>query len=135
MTGHENPGTPDALHVELHEELLDLETQGWRALSSGSGGGFYRDRLTTDAFMVLPIGVLDRETSVRSMEQAPPWSRFEITEPRTTALGEGTAVLTYRVTAQRAGDPPYTALISSVYVKDPEGHKMAMHQQTPLMGL
>ncbi|MBC6457339.1 nuclear transport factor 2 family protein [Actinomadura sp. HBU206391] len=117
---------------DLHDRLLDLEGQGWTALSSGTGGDFYRDRLSADAYMVLPIGTLGREASINAMEQAPPWARFLLTETHSTALGGDAAVLTYRALAQRDGEPPYTALISSVYVREDGELKMAIHQQTPL---
>lgn len=41
------------------------------------------------------------------------------------------ATLIYRVKAQRKGNRPYAALISSTYVNE-EGWKLALHQQTPV---
>jgi hypothetical protein len=44
---------------------------------------------------------------------------------------QDTAVVTYRALAHRTGSGPYSALISSVYVRRRDGWKLALHQQTP----
>jgi hypothetical protein len=40
--------------------------------------------------------------------------------------------VTYRASATRAGEPPYRALMSSVYVRVDGRWRLALHQQTPL---
>jgi hypothetical protein len=37
----------------------------------------------------------------------------------------------YRVRAQHPGEAPYDAVISSTFVRDGDGWKLAFHQQTP----
>jgi hypothetical protein len=118
--------------MSLEESLVDLEQEGWEALSRGTGADFYRKYLTDNAVMVFPGMVLTREQSLEAMETAPPWKSFQIEEPRMVQLTGDSALVTYRATAQREGEETYSALMSSVYVNDGGTWRMAFHQQTPL---
>jgi hypothetical protein len=60
-----------------------------------------------------------------------PWASYRLEEPQVHALGENAAVVTYGVVAQREGSPPYSALISSTYVRRDARWRLAFHQQTP----
>ena len=115
------------------DALLALEEQGWRTLSGGSGEAFYRRYLTDDALMVFPGGaVLSRDAALRAIASAPPWDWFRLEEARVVPVGDDGAVLAYRATAQRAGQPEYAAWMSSVYVRHAGAWKLAFHQQTPI---
>ncbi|MGA7672037.1 MAG: nuclear transport factor 2 family protein [Nitrolancea sp.] len=116
----------------IEQQLLELEDRGWTALSSGRGADFYDEHLTDDARMVFPFGVMDRTGSIEAMRAAPPWSKYLIEEPTVTVLTTESAVLTYRATAQREGQPEYRAWMSSIYVRRGGQWKLAVHQQTPL---
>ena len=118
--------------MSAHDILLALEEQGWRALSSGNGGDFYRRYLTDDALMIFPGGsVLSREAVLQVIDSAPPWSWFRIDEARVVPLTDDSAIVAYRATAQREGQAEYSALMSSVYVSREGSWKVAFHQQTP----
>ena len=121
----------DADRTSLAERLIALEHEGWEALSSDAGGAYYREHLTDDALMAFPFGVLDREATIAAIESAPPWERFEIRAPRVVGLGPDAGVVVYEVTAQRAGQAPYAAVVSSAFVRDGDGWKLAFHQQSP----
>jgi hypothetical protein len=101
----------------LQYVLLALEDQAWRALSQGTGAAFYERNLAPQALMVFPFGVLTREESIAAMKVAPPWASFRLEEPRVVVLTEESALLTYRATAQRAGQEPYAARMTTVFVK------------------
>ncbi len=116
---------------DLLRLLVEMEEHGWRALSDGRGADFYDRCLTDDARMVFSFGVLDRERSIESMRQAPPWSTFEIQNPQLVNLTDESAALIYEVTAQRAGQAPYAAWMTTVYVRQGSEWKVALHQQTP----
>jgi hypothetical protein len=82
--------------------------------------------------MLLPGGMVleDRAAIVQSMS-GQPWSSFELEDLRLLQPTADTAVVTYRVVAQREGTPEYSALMSSVHVRRATGWKLAFHQQTP----
>jgi hypothetical protein len=117
------------------ESLIELEEQGWQALSSGGAvaRGFYSELLADDAIMVFPGGLLIecRESELGSMD-AQPWKTFRIEETRIASLPETVGTLVYRVTAQRQDHDPYETLVSSTYVLCGRHWRLAVHQQTPV---
>ena len=117
--------------MDLAKRLIALEHEGWQALAAGHGAAYYRQHLAANAVMAFPFGVLTREGALEAMEAAPPWEHFEIQNPRVVALGDEAGVVVYSVVAKRAGDEPYAAVISSTFVRDQDGWKLAFHQQSP----
>lgn len=71
------------------------------------------------------------ELERRGWLSGPPWSSYELEDVRAIPLGGDAGLVAYGVVAQRAGAPPYSALLSSVYVRRPGGWRLAFHQQTP----
>ena len=117
------------------EELLQLETRGWRALSADGevARAFYGGLLSDDAVMLFPGGmVLDGKEAILASLDAQPWSAFEIGRARVVPLGDAAAVLAYEVTAQREGASAYNALIGSVYHRMDGTWFLVFHQQTPI---
>jgi len=112
----------------LMDRLVDLERGFWTG-----DGDFYRGNLTDDAVMVFPdpVGVLDRRSIVESISAASRWNNVEIGAPACVRVADGAALLTYRATAGREGQPPYEALASSLYVERGGAWRLAFHQQTP----
>ena len=117
---------------QLDRTLLALEEEGWRALSGNRGADYFRDALTPHSIMVFPGVVLPKDRALEEIAEAPAWAEFRIEEPRVVRLTEYSAVLTYRATARREGEPEYHALMSSMYVENGGTWKVAFHQQTPL---
>jgi hypothetical protein len=117
-----------------HHELIELEEQGWRALSStGEAAAEFYERILDDRIvMLLPGGMVldDRATIVRSMS-GQPWSSFELEDLRELHLTPDAGIVTYGVSATREGSAPYSALVSSVYFRREDGWRLAFHQQTP----
>ena len=117
-----------------YHELADLEEQGWQALSStgAAAAEFYRHVLDETASMLLPGGLLldDREAIITSMS-AQPWSSYQLRGLRVFQPTPDTGIVIYEANARREGTSPYSALVSSLYVRRPDGWKLAMHQQTP----
>lgn len=113
-------------------ELMKLEEQGWRALSTEGDAAkkFYASVLREDAVMLFPGGmrIAGKERILESMS-AQPWDSFRIENPQILPLSADAATLVYTVTAQR-GSEPYVALISSTYVRA-ETWQLVVHQQTP----
>ncbi|MGY1811469.1 nuclear transport factor 2 family protein [Blastococcus sp. SYSU D00820] len=119
---------------ELTRELLELEHRGWEALRQGTGADFYGALMTADGVMVLADGtVADRAAVVAALENAPPWTRFELDSARAVPAGDGAAVLVYTARAWRGDDdPPFTAAMTSTYARGNDGWQLAVYTQTPL---
>jgi hypothetical protein len=118
--------------MALHDDLLRIETEGWEALSGGTGRRYYSALLTDDAVMLLPqVGVLSHDKALDGMD-AQPWSWFQIRNPQTVELSPDSAVLHYRVQARRDFQSEYQALIASTYIRRDGEWKLAVHQQTPM---
>lgn len=116
----------------LTDELVAAEREGWEALSTDGGADHYREHLAPDAVMAFPFGVLGRAEAIAAMEAAPPWSSFALRDPRAVALGDDAGVLVYAVRARRDGQEPYEAVVSSTFVRGPDGGwLLAFHQQSP----
>lgn len=117
------------------KELITIEKQGWQALSTSNEAGknFYENILRDDAVMLFPGGMLiaGKEKILGSLGTQP-WKSFDIRNPEIISLSGNSAVIFYKITAQREGSPVYKALISSTYAKDGEENwKLVLHQQTP----
>lgn len=114
-------------------ELIELEEQGWRALSTAGDAAkqFYASVLRDDAVMLFPGGmrINGRDNILQSLG-AQPWESFRIEDVKSITLSEQTATLTYKVTAQRKNSEPYAALVSSTYVLS-KTWQLVVHQQTP----
>lgn len=113
------------------DTLMSLERQGWDALCSSSGGSFYGDLMSEDAVMVLVNGaVLDRDAVVASLDETPAWDSYELTGPRLVPITADSAALVYRAVARRGDEPPFEALMASVYARVDDGVRLALYQQT-----
>lgn len=115
-------------------ELLDLEREGWRALSTdGEAAAAHYDRVLADeVLMLLPGGLVidDRRGVVDSM-RGEPWESFELSDERVLPLGGDAAIVSYRAAARRSGST-YTALFNSTYVREGGQWRLVVHQQTPV---
>jgi hypothetical protein len=117
--------------MPLPSELIDAEREGWHALTTAEGADYYERHLTATAIMAFSSGLMTRSEALDAMRSTPPWSSFEILEPRVVELTPDCGVLVYRAVAKREGQPPYQALISSVYVRQDDRWLLAFHQQLP----
>ena len=114
----------------LEDLLFALEEQFW--LKSAD---YYQRNLADAALMVFPdpAGVQVKDEILSSLAGASRWTDVALEEHRVIELSNGAAVVTYKATARRAGEPkPYRARASSAYVHDGRHWKLAFHQQTPL---
>jgi hypothetical protein len=114
-------------------EVVQLERQGWQALTSQTAREHFDRILTEDAFMVVPGGLLDRVQVLLSWERTVPWLEYRLDDERVVEIGPGVALLVYRASARRSGQSdPYRAVMSSLYVGGDGAWRLAFHQQTPL---
>ena len=93
----------------MERNLLDLEKQGWRALSSDIDAArrFDDGVLRDDAVMLFPGGLrLTGKAAILASLSQQPWADFQIDEPAVIPLNSDAAVLTSRVRARREGADP-----------------------------
>ncbi len=114
----------------LAQELIEVERRGWEALCSDDAVGYYRRHLVEDALMAFPFGLMDREEALSAMGTAQPWSRYDMKEPRVIPLDPDCGVVVYAVTAQREGQEPFSAVVSSTFVRRDGEWRLAFHQQS-----
>jgi hypothetical protein len=113
-----------------HDELLEIEHEGWRALSTAEGAAYYAGRLADDALMAFPFGLLDRAQALQAMAEAAPWRTYEIRDAIVVPLTDDCGIVVYAVGAQRVGDEPFSAIVSSTYVRRGGEWKLVFHQQS-----
>jgi hypothetical protein len=120
--------------ISMLKELLTLEHAGWSALCDGTAGSFYREHMTPDGVMVVADGsVMTRDEVALALRSSPSWQSYEIDVPRMVRIGDDARALIYRGTGHREGEPPFVAMMTSVYVRDGEDWKLALYQQTPIL--
>lgn len=90
--------------------------------------------MTEDAVMVLANGeVMDRDSVVAALGQAPAWRTYDISDARLVRTGPVSVALVYRGTAYREEDEPaFIGLMSSVYVRRDDEWRLALYQQTTI---
>ena len=117
------------------KDLMRLEQQGWRALSSpgDAARAFYGSRLADDAVMLFPGGMrIEGKRNILESFASQPWQSFRIEDQAVLTPSESTAIVIYKVTAQRQGSAPYSALVSSTYAFRDGSWLLILHQQTPV---
>jgi hypothetical protein len=119
----------------LLDELRDLEHQGWRSLCNSTGADFYGRVMTSDGLMLLARGqVFTRQDVIDSLNQAPPWRSYDISDERLIPLGEEQAIFVYTGRAYREPEnPDFTAVMSSTYIRREGAWRLALYQQTPVV--
>jgi uncharacterized protein (TIGR02246 family) len=116
--------------IDVAREIEELERRGWQALSGPDGAAFYEDAMADDGLMVFPGMVMDKATAIATIREVKPWATYELSDVR-LAADVNAALITYRAKAQRAGQPEYKAVMSSVYVRRDRRWLLLLHQQSP----
>jgi hypothetical protein len=115
--------------MALEQDLMKLEKGFWT-----EGGDYYRAHVDDECLLAFTemAGVHSNE-EIAGMNPGPGnWKNVNLDEKGLVRLSDDSVVLTYEVRAQRKSGEPYTALVSTGYVKRGGEWKMAFHQQTPL---
>lgn len=114
--------------MSLEQDLLAIEQRFWTG-----GPDVYRQHADVDCLVVFTemAGVMANEDIAKTAEEGR-WKDVAMTPKGVTELSNVSAVIAYECTATREDGRPYHAMVSSGYVKRPDGWKLAFHQQTPL---
>ncbi|WP_369259551.1 nuclear transport factor 2 family protein [Geodermatophilus amargosae] len=116
-------------------ELLALERRGWDALCDGTAAAFYGEVMTDDGVMVLADGaVMERGAVVAALGASPPWHHYDLADVRPVPAGDDAAALLYTGRGWRDADgEPFTAVMTSLYVRDGGRWRLALYTQTPVL--
>ena len=74
--------------------------------------------------------MISRQEAIDAMEAAPQWSSFDLVDPQVVELSTDSGIVVYRVTAQRAGEEPYAAIVSSGFIRAGGRWLLAFHLQS-----
>ena len=94
----------------------------------------YRELVDSECLMVVPKEpfVLQGEEAISAVASTPRWSDVEIRKGRIVRPQEGLIVIAYEVTAERDGEPSYSAHCTSTYRRlAPDEWRVVQHHQTP----
>ena len=96
------------------------------------GAEIYRQHVVDDAALVFPGMVLTKAQVIESIANGPRWTAVTFTEQRLVPLTPDAVALVYHGSGHRERQAtPYSALVSSVYVRRDGEWKLALHQQSP----
>jgi hypothetical protein len=117
---------------DLKTQLLAIELEFWNAPPDPS---YYERAFAGSGLMILPMesGILDKSQVIDSVRMSTAWTSYELIHERLLELAEGCTALIYEARAQRAGQPVYRAVITSIYRQQDGRWVMVLHQQTPIM--
>jgi hypothetical protein len=118
-------------NIRLRDELMAIEHLVWKATEERNVE-FYDRILTGDSLVVSVRGIGDRQAILDEIENNPNvLPIYELDVPRVIRLGDRAAILSYK--AKLGEDEEVReVLVSTSYVREGAGWKLAFHQQTPL---
>ena len=77
-------------------------------------------------------GVHSRAEVAATATSANRWRDLTMKDRQLLEDGDDFAIVSYRAEVTRADGEPYTALVSSAYLRRPDGWKLAFHQHSPV---
>ena len=112
----------------MERELLALERGFWTG-----DRAFYLAHVDGQCLTAFPemAGVMTNVQIAETVEPDRRWRDVELTVRGLIEPVPDVAILCYEAKAIRANGDPYTALVSSAYVRRSDGWKLVFHQQTP----
>jgi hypothetical protein len=113
------------------DEAWRLERESWTAASAGEAEGWFARVMTSDAFVVLPGQVLNREDVLKRWSVQAPWVEYSLGTPRLVLVDGQTCLVSYRVSARDPENGEYRALVTSLYTWVGGGWALAFRQHTP----
>lgn len=114
--------------MSIEQDLMAVERQLWTG-----GPAAYQTHLDQRCLVTFKgvTGLMAKEDIAQSAEEGR-WRDVSMRLKGFVSLSDTAVVVTYECTATRKDDQPWRTLVSSGYVKRPDGWKLAFHQQTPL---
>jgi hypothetical protein len=118
--------------MSLQEELFDIEVGFWL-----SGQEHFLNNLDNQCLLAFPQmgemhGIYSRELIAGTAAMPNRWRDLEISDQHSVQISADAVILSYRAVVTRADGEPYSALVSSAYVRRPQGWKLVFHQHSPV---
>ena len=113
----------------ISEELLAIEKEFWTG-----GKAYYEEHIDKECLVAFPdmAGAMGNADIAATVKEGNRWQDLNLEAVDAVKPSQDVTIITYNVKARRANGEPYAALVSSGYVKRPDGWKMMFHAQTPL---
>jgi len=117
---------------QLIDDLFELERGFWLG-----GEDYFLGSLDEKCLLVFPQagemhGVRAREEIAQTATAPNRWSDLKVSHRDLIRPAPDMAIISYRADVLRADGEPYSALVSSAYVRRPDGWKLTFHQHSPL---
>jgi hypothetical protein len=118
--------------MALEKELYDIEQGFWL-----DGKEYFLNHVDDQCLLAFPQagemhGVHSREEVAATATNANRWRDLTMSGRQLLESGEDFAIISYRTDVTRADGQPYAALVSSAYVRRPDGWKLLFHQHSPI---
>jgi hypothetical protein len=116
--------------MSMKSEIEKVERGFWE---HGQDATYYKENTDENFVGVFAeMGYVDQASAVKMTKKSDGWSDLKMTDTRWIELGSDSAAIVYKATA-KMGDKkePYSATITSVYVKKNGGWKLALHEHLP----
>ncbi len=112
--------------MSLQADLMSIDRQFWTG-----GPEAYEDHCDDQCLVVFAemAAVMSRGDIAKTAKKGR-WSDVHMTPKGFVRPSDDSAVIAYDCTARRKDGQAHHALVSSAYVKRPDGWKLASHQQT-----
>jgi hypothetical protein len=113
--------------ADTASQLWGLEKQFWLG-----GADVFQQQLADNSVMVFPGIVFTKPQTVESLASGSRWTSVSFTDQRLVQLTPDAIALIYRASGSRERqEAAYSALVSSVYVRQDGDWRLALHQQSP----
>ena len=118
--------------MALEAELYDIEQGFWL-----DGKEHFLKHVDAQCLLAFPKagemhGVHSREEVAATATNANRWRDLRMGNLQFLNGGDDFVIISYRADVTRADGEPYAALVSSAYVRRPDGWKLVLHQHSPI---
>lgn len=118
--------------MPLENDLFDIEQGFWL-----HGKEHFLEHLDDECLLAFPQvgemhGVRTRDEVAATATTSTRWLDLNVTDRHIVHAGENVTIISYRADVKRADGQPYSALVSSAYVRRANGWKLAFHQHSPI---
>lgn len=118
--------------MAIEDDLFRIEQGFWL-----SGKEHFLEHLDDECLLAFPQmgemhGVHSREEVAATATTTNRWRDLKLYDRHLLHPTDNVAIISYRAEVMRADGQPYSALVSSAYVRRAGGWKLAFHQHSPI---